>query len=87
MDNKEYLSEKYKIDELAEEAGGYFAIPSEESLEYTNLLFSICDKYGISYYKATPKEKYFVEEFQYCPFDLCQITIVALLSFFRNVNG
>lgn len=62
MDNRECLSEKYIIDELAEEAGGYFAIPSEESLEYTNLLFSICDKYGIRYYKATPKEKYFVEE-------------------------
>ena len=62
MDSTETLSEKYIIDELAEKAGGYFAMPSEESLEYTNLLFSICDKYGIEYYKATPKEKYFVEE-------------------------
>ena len=62
MDNQENLSEKYIIDDLAEEAGGYFALPTEESLEYTNLLFSICDKYGIQYYKATAKEKYFVEE-------------------------
>ena len=58
MDNKD----KYIIDELAEKAGGYFALPSEESLKYTELLFTICEKYGINYYRATPKEKFFVEE-------------------------
>ncbi len=56
------LPKDYIIDELADKAGGYFSIPSEESLKYTKLLFSICDKYGIHYYSATPKEKYFVEE-------------------------
>ena len=56
------LNEEFIIDELAEKAGGYFAFPAKESIEYTELLFSICEKYGIHYYKATPKEKYFVEE-------------------------
>ena len=58
MENKD----KYIIDELADKAGGYFAIPSEDSLKYTELLFTICEKYGINYYRATPKEKFFVEE-------------------------
>ena len=62
MDNKDSLENIYIIDELADKAGGYFAMPSEESLQYTELLFSICEKYGINYYRATPKEKYFVEE-------------------------
>ena len=58
----ERLDEKYAIDVLADEAGGYFAIPSEEELQYTDLLFSVCEQFGIRYYSATPKEKYFVEE-------------------------
>ena len=62
MDNKDTLSENYIIDELAEKAGGYFAFPSEDSLKYTELLFAICEKYRINYYRATPKERFFVEE-------------------------
>lgn len=50
------------IDKLADEAGGYFVIPSEEELEYTDLLFSVCDQFGIRYYSASYKEKCFVEE-------------------------
>lgn len=51
-----------QIDILAEEAGGYFALPSEQEMAYTDLLFQICKKFGIHYYSATPKERYFVEE-------------------------
>lgn len=29
---------------------------------YTELLFDICQQFGIHYYTATPKERYFVEE-------------------------
>ena len=55
-------NEAFVIDQIADEVGGYFALPTEESLIYTKLLFDISDKYGIDYYHATPKEKYFVEE-------------------------
>lgn len=56
------LEKKYQIDILAEEAGGYCAAPSKQEMEYTDLLFSICKQFGIRYYSATPKERYFVEE-------------------------
>lgn len=56
------LEKQYQIDLLAAQAGGYFALPSEEELAYTDLLFSICEQFGIRYYSATPKEKYFVDE-------------------------
>lgn len=52
----------FKIDALAEEAGGYFALPSKENIEYTDLLFDVCEQFGIRYYSATPKERHFVEE-------------------------
>ena len=52
----------YIIDELAEQAGGYFAMPSQYDMAYTDLLFDICQQFGIRYYSATPKEKAFVEE-------------------------
>ncbi len=52
----------FEIDTLAEEAGGYFALPSEENIEYTDLLFDVCAQFGIRYYSATPKERHFVEE-------------------------
>lgn len=52
----------FKIDALAEEAGGYFALPSIENIEYTDLLFDVCEQFGIRYYSATPKERHFVEE-------------------------
>lgn len=56
------LEKRYQIDILAEEADGYFSAPDEKNLEYTDLLFSVCDQFGIRYYSATPKERYFVEE-------------------------
>ena len=56
------LNSRYVIDDLADDAGGYFSIPSEEDLAYTDLLFSVCKQFGIRYYSATAKEKYFVEE-------------------------
>ncbi|MBD5148537.1 MAG: hypothetical protein HDT19_07145 [Oscillibacter sp.] len=52
----------YTIDELAEQADGYFAMPSEENIAYTDLLFDVCAQFGIRYYSATAKERYFVEE-------------------------
>lgn len=51
-----------ELDDLASEAGGYFAMPSKESIAYTELLFSVCDQFGIRYYSATEKERCFVEE-------------------------
>ena len=51
-----------EMDTLAEQAGGYFALPSEENVEYTNLVFDVCRQFGIRYYSATPKERHFVEE-------------------------
>ena len=51
-----------EMDTLAEQAGGYFALPSEENVEYTKLVFDVCRQFGIRYYSATPKERHFVEE-------------------------
>ena len=48
--------ERKKIDDLAIQAGGYFSLPSEDSMAYTELLFDICQQFGIHYYTATPKE-------------------------------
>lgn len=56
------LNERYKIDILAQQAGGYFAMPSEQDLEYTDLLLDVCRQFGIKYYSATPKERFFAEE-------------------------
>ena len=56
------LDKRYQVDILAEQAGGYFSVPSEQDLNYTDLLFSVCEQFGIRYYSATPKERYFVEE-------------------------
>ncbi len=56
------LEKQYQVDVLAEQAGGYFSAPSKQELAYTDLLFSICEQFGIRYYSATPKERYFVEE-------------------------
>lgn len=56
------LEKRYQIDILAEQAGGYFSAPNEQELAYTDLLFSVCSQFGIHYYSATPKERYFVEE-------------------------
>jgi len=56
------MEKRYQIDILAEQAGGYFSVPSEREFAYTDLLFSVCEQFGIRYYSATPKERYFVEE-------------------------
>lgn len=56
------LEKKYQIDILVDQAGGYFSAPEEQELAYTDLLFSVCDQFGIRYYSATQKERYFVEE-------------------------
>jgi len=56
------LNKDRELDDLALSAGGYFAIPSEESIAYTELLFSVCEQFGIRYYTATEKERCFVEE-------------------------
>lgn len=56
------LEKRYQVDLLAEQAGGYFSIPNEQDLAYADLLFNVCEQFGIRYYSATPKERYFVEE-------------------------
>ena len=43
----------YIIDELAEQAGGYFAMPFQDDMAYTDLLFDICQQFGIRYYSVT----------------------------------
>lgn len=55
-------NELYQIDDLAAAAGGYFAMPSADELAYTELLFDICDQFGIHYYSADKKARTFVEE-------------------------
>ena len=52
----------YTIDELGEQAGGCFSMPTPDDMAYTDLLFDICRQFGIRYYSATSKEKAFVEE-------------------------
>ena len=54
--------EQCAIDDLAEKAGGYFALPTEDDIAYTDLLFDVCRQFKIHYYSATPKERAFVEE-------------------------
>ena len=54
------LDERYKIDELADAAGGYFAMPSADELAYTELLFDVCDQFGIHYYSADKKARAFL---------------------------
>lgn len=54
--------ERKTIDDLAGQVGGYFSLPSEDSMAYTELLFDICQQFGIHYYTVTKKERYFGEE-------------------------
>ena len=56
------LEDRYAIDILADEAGGYFAPPSKDNMRYMELLFDVCEQFGIHYYTATPKERNFVDE-------------------------
>ena len=53
---------QYVIDELASRAGGYFSMPTQADIAYTDLLFDVCQQFGIRYYSASAKEKVFVEE-------------------------
>lgn len=41
---------------------GYFTLPTEDDIAYTDLLFDVCKQFNIRYYTAAPKEKNFVEE-------------------------
>lgn len=59
---KNEIDTLYIIDELAAQAGGYFSMPTQDDMAYTELLFDICQQFGIRYYSATSKEKAFVEE-------------------------
>lgn len=56
------VDERFEIDDLAAQAGGYFALPTGESMSYTELLSDVCRQFGIRYYSATKKERYFVDE-------------------------
>ena len=47
MSLQDELREKYQIDILADEAGGYVSPPSVEGLAYTDLFFSVCKQFGI----------------------------------------
>ncbi len=62
MTIKEPENTFFEMDALAEQAGGYFAPPSDENMEYTDLLFDVCAQFGIRFYSAAPKERHFVEE-------------------------
>ena len=37
--------ERYQIDDMVEQAGGYFAIPSWDEKAYTELLFDVCQQF------------------------------------------
>ena len=56
------LEERYQIDVLAAEAGGYVNPMSEEDRAFTNLLFDVCKRFGVRWYSADAKDRYFVEE-------------------------
>lgn len=62
MNKQDELQKRYQLDILADKAGGYVTPPTEEGMAYTDLFFSVCRQFGIRYNRATPKEKYFVEE-------------------------
>ena len=56
------IEHQFQIDTLADDAGGYVSLPTEQGMDYTDLFFSVCQQFGIRYYSATPKERFFVEE-------------------------
>ena len=45
MDKKN--NAQYVIDELASQAGGYFSVPTQEDIAYTDLLFDVCQQFGM----------------------------------------
>ena len=56
------LKKEGVIDTLAENAGGYVSIPTQDDIRYVELLMDVCEQFGIRYYTATPKERNFVDE-------------------------
>jgi hypothetical protein len=56
------LDQRYAIDILAEQCGGYVALPTEEDREYMELFADICQQFHIRYCSATETERYFVDE-------------------------
>ena len=67
-----------ELDDLAARSGGYFAKPDKESIAYTDLLFDICNQFGIRYYTATEKERYFVEEVTRVTWELKQHELMGI---------
>lgn len=59
---KRITEEMCIIDDLADEAGGYFAMQKKEDIAYTDLLFNVCRQFKIRYYSATPEDREFAEE-------------------------
>ena len=47
MDKKN--NAQHTIDELASQAGGYFSMPTQEDIAYTDLFFDVCQQFGIRY--------------------------------------
>lgn len=43
------INERYEIDELADAAGGYFAMPSADELAYTELYLRLLPAFGAGY--------------------------------------
>lgn len=56
------LDERYTLDDLAAEAGGYVSPPSEDDIAFVELLFTTNERLGIHYYSATPEERQTVED-------------------------
>ena len=56
------LDERYTLDDLAEEAGGYVSPPAEDDIAFVELLFTTSERLGIHYYSVAPEEKQTVED-------------------------
>lgn len=56
------LDERYTLDDLAAEAGGYVSPPSEDDIAFVELLFTTSERLGIHYYSATPEERQTAEK-------------------------
>ncbi|MCM1217166.1 MAG: hypothetical protein NC081_05480 [Roseburia sp.] len=56
------LDKDYELDLLAAKAGGYVKPMSEEDRAFTELLLEVCKQFGVRYYSADAKDRYFVEE-------------------------
>lgn len=56
------LRRTQKLDDLAEEAGGYVSLPSPDSFEQAELFAQTCARFGIHYAKASAQERALVDE-------------------------